>query len=140
MFRSADWSSPTFRDNLSVPFLRVQQSKIVKNGYFVQIILLFLDRAFLEKLIVPHLVKELPASYGTQNSLPCSQKPATGTSWARRTIPHTIPIIFTTHFNITFSFPVLSKWSLSFGISYQNRVSTFLFHVPASLIPSHFQC
>ena len=117
-----------FGTTYPVPFLRVQQSKNVKNGYFVQIILLFLDRALLEKLIVPHLVKELPASYGNQNSLSCPQKSATGTSWATRTIPHTTLIIFTTHFNITLSFPVLSKWSLYFGISHQNRLSTFLFH------------
>ena len=122
MFRSADWSLPTFRDNLSVPFLRVQQSKNVKNGYFVQIIHLFLDRTLLEKLTIPHLAKELPASYRTQNSLPCSQKPSTGTSWATRTIPHT-----TSH-HIYDTFPLLSKWSLAFGISHQNRASTFLFH------------
>jgi len=70
MFRRADWSLPTFRDNLSGPIFKgpaVQESK-KKKCYFVQIILLFLERALLGKLIVPQLVKELPASYGTQDS------------------------------------------------------------------------
>jgi len=34
-------------------------------------------KGLFEKLIILQLVTKYPASYGTQSSLPCSQKPAT---------------------------------------------------------------
>jgi hypothetical protein len=36
------------------------------------------NRVLLEKLIVARLVKKFRAFYGTKDSLPCSQDPATG--------------------------------------------------------------
>jgi hypothetical protein len=35
-------------------------------------------RVLIQKPIIAHLVKEFPAFYGLEGSLPCSQEPATG--------------------------------------------------------------